>query len=166
MICTGIALSIDISRHYNPKIQALVDKLFSDIMRKDEVSGSFALSGVSYMFLGFFISVVLFSKGIAISSLLVLIVSDTAAAIIGKKAGTNYSYGKSMEGAFAFVISSFLIGVLSYTFASYNATFISIIIASFITTYVEYNSNKWKINDNLAIPITYGMTITILGWFA
>lgn len=144
MICTGIALSLDISRHYDGKIQELVDKFFSKIMRQKEKSGTFHLSGASYMFLGFFITCVLFSKGTAISAFLVLIVSDTAAAIVGKHAATKYQHGKSVEGALAFFLSSFLIGLLSYTFSSYGASFFTILLASGAATFVEYNSNKYN----------------------
>lgn len=165
MVCTGIALSLDISRHYQGTIQDLVDKIFSKIMRKKEKSGSFNLSGVSYMFLGFFISCVLFSKGCAISAFLVLIISDTAAAIVGKHAASTYHHGKSIEGAAAFFLTSFLIGLLSYTFSAYSANFFTIIIASAATTFVEYYSNRFNINDNLAIPLTYGIVISILGFF-
>jgi dolichol kinase len=165
MICTGIALSLDISRHYEGKIQDLVDKIFSKIMRPNEKNGAFKLSGVSYMFLGFFITCLLFSKGTAISAFLVLIISDTAAAIVGQHAGKTFHYGKSIEGAAAFFLTSFLIGLLSYTFSAYNASFFTILLASAATTFVEYNSNRYNLNDNLAIPVTYGMVISILGFF-
>lgn len=165
MICTGIALSLDISRHYQGTIQDLVDKIFSKIMRKKEKSGSFNLSGVSYMFLGFFITCLLFSKCTAISAFLVLIISDSAAAIVGKHVGKQTHHGKSVEGAGAFFLSSFLIGLLSYTFSAYSASFFTILLASAVTTFVEYNSNRYNINDNLAIPVTYGMVISILGFF-
>lgn len=165
IISTGIVLSLDISRHHNSKIQGLVDKIFGKIMRSQEKSGNFMLSGISYMFLGFFITCALFCKGTAISSMMVLIISDTAAAIVGKKAGTKFVHGKSIEGLAAFFLSSFLIGMLSYTFAAYKASFLTIFVASAITSLVEYNSNKYNINDNLAIPVTYGMVISILGFF-
>lgn len=165
IVVSGLALSIDISRHYNPKVQEIVGKFFTNIMREDEISGNFKLSGVSYMFLGFLISCLLFSKGVAISSFLVLIVSDTVAALVGKKIGTPTENGKSIEGSAAFAVSAMLIGMLSYTFHAYNTSFSSIIVASLITTAVEYYSNKIKINDNLSIPVTYGLVLTVLGWF-
>jgi dolichol kinase len=134
-------------------------------MRPEEVSGSFKLSGVSYMFLGFFISCVLFSKGTAISSFLVLIISDSAASIIGTQVGIPRANGKSIEGSVAFGGSAFLIGMLSYTFHAYSASFFSIIAASIITTLVEYHSGTYKVNDNIAIPITYGLVISLWGFF-
>jgi dolichol kinase len=117
------------------------------------------------MFLGFFITTVLFSKGTAISAFLVLIVADTAAAIVGKHVGKEYKYGKSIEGTSAFFLSAFLIGLLSYTMFDYGASFFTILIASIASSAVEFYSNKYNIDDNLAIPVTYGMVISILGFF-
>lgn len=163
-VVTGIALSLDISRHYNSAIQDIVSQFFSKIMRENEISGNFKLSGVSYMFLGFFISCILFSKGIAIASFLVLIISDTAAALVGKKIGKSRENGKSIEGSLAFCGTAMLIGVLSYTFHPYHVSFSGIIFASIITTLVEYHSDRIKINDNLAIPVTFGSVVSVLGW--
>lgn len=162
-VISGIAISLDISRHYNSTIQGLVARFFTNIMREDETSGNFKLSGVSYMFLGFFISCLIFSKGVAIAAFLVLIVSDSAAALVGKKIGRPTENGKSIEGSAAFAVTATLIGLLSYTFQSYESSFIAIIIASIATTWVEYNSAKLGVNDNLAIPVTFGTALTLLG---
>jgi dolichol kinase len=108
---------------------------------------------------------VLFSKGTAISSFLVLIISDSAASIIGTQVGIPRANGKSIEGSVAFGGSAFLIGMLSYTFHAYSASFFSIIAASIITTLVEYHSGTYKVNDNIAIPITYGLVISLWGFF-
>jgi len=163
-VITGLAVSLDISRHYNKTIQDLVARFFTAIMREDEISGNFKLSGVSYMFIGFFVTCILFSKGVAISAFLVLIISDTAAALVGKKIGKPMANGKSIEGSIAFGATAMLIGMLSYTFQSYVSSFTGIIIASVITTLVEYHSDRLNINDNLSIPVTFGLVITVLGW--
>lgn len=163
-VVTGLAIALDISRHYNQTIQGLVAKIFTTIMREDEISGNFKLSGVSYMFLGLFVTCILFSKGVAISAFLVLIVSDTFAALVGKKIGKPGPNGKSIEGSVAFAISAALIGMLSYTFHSYGTNFIGIVIASIATTFVEYHADRLGVNDNLAIPITFGLVVTVLGW--
>jgi|GEM_PF-248597 len=162
LVITGIILYADISRHHNKKIQDLVDKIFKKLMREREYSGTFKLSGTSYMFLGFFISCILFSKGTAISAMLVLIISDTASAIVGKAVEHAKPGKKTLEGAAAFLLTSFLIGVLSYTFEAYDTGFFSILIAAIVTTYVEFYSDKIGVNDNLTIPISYGITISIL----
>ena len=164
-VVTGIAVSLDISRHYNPAIQAWVAKFFTTIMRENETSGNFKLSGVSYMFLGFFVTCILFSKGVAISAFLVLIVSDTVAALVGKKIGKPTENGKSIEGSIAFAASAMLIGMLSYTFHTYGTSFSGIVVASIAATLVEYHSDRLNVNDNLSIPVTFGLVVTVLGWF-
>ncbi len=165
MISTGVAVSVDISRHYNKQIQGIVDRFFTSIMRREEASGSFRLSGVSYMFLGLFVSCVLFSKGVAISSFLVLVISDTVAALVGKQIGKPLENGKSLEGSIAFFVSAIIISMLAYTFEHYNARFMTVILACIATTAVEFYSDRIKINDNLAIPVVYGLCMSLLGFF-
>jgi dolichol kinase len=165
LLSAGIAISLDISRHHNKTIQGIVDKFFASIMREEELSGTLKLSGVSYMFLGFFISAVLFSKGLAIASFLVLIVSDTLAAIVGKQFGSGDKNDKSVEGAGAFFVSSVLIGALAYTIWPYEAGFFGIILASFSASAAEYYSKNLGINDNLVIPLTFGLTISFISIF-
>ena len=164
MITTGIALSLDISRHYNTVIQDIINKFFAEIMRQEEKNGNFKLSGVSYMFLGLFISCVLFSKGLAIASFLILIISDSLAALIGKRFGIPLKNGKSFEGSAAFCISAILIGIFTYTLVPYKSGFLVIIIASIATSLVEYHTNKIKINDNLTIPLCYGIVVSVLSF--
>lgn len=165
LLSAGIAISLDISRHYNKTIQGIVDKFFASIMRKEELSGGLKLSGVSYMFLGFFISAVLFSKGLAIASFMVLIVSDTIAAIVGKKFGSTKKDDKSIEGAGAFFVSALLIGAFAYTLWPYEAGFFGITLAALATSAAEYYSKNLGINDNLVIPLTFGLTISFVSIF-
>jgi dolichol kinase len=94
-VIAGITLYLDISRHYNPKIKELIKNIFGKIIREEEDSGQFVLSGASYMALGFLVSCLLFSKGLAITSWLVLIVSDCFAAIVGMNYGSPLFNGKS-----------------------------------------------------------------------
>jgi dolichol kinase len=91
-----------------------------------------------------------------------LIISDTLAALVGKKVANPTENGKSIEGSVAFCVSAIMIGILSYTFHSYSATFMNIIIAAIVTTLVEYHADKLKINDNLAIPVIFGLILTVL----
>lgn len=165
MLSTGLVLSMDISRHYNKLIQGIVDKFFKTIMREEELSGTSKLTGASYMFLGFFISCVLFSKGLAIACFLVLIVSDTLAAIVGKKYSSSSPNDKSVEGAGAFFVSALLIGSLAHTIVPYETNFFGIILAAGATSLVEYYSKDIGFNDNLIIPVAYGLSITFVSVF-
>ena len=155
---------MDRGRHANPLIQEVVDKFFKDLMREKEFSGSFALSGTSYMMAGFFITALLFPKGVTIASWLILIISDSLAALVGKKIGVARSTGKSFEGSIAFFVSSLMIGLFSYSFAHYQGGFMGLVLACLATTAVEYYSSQIGVDDNLTIPVTFSAIMTVLGW--
>lgn len=150
-----ITLYMDISRHYNSQIKDFVNKFLKSFMRKSEESGSFKLSGASFMIVGFLFSAIFFSKGLAITSWLILIISDPLAALVGIKIGKKLSNGKSIEGAIAFLVSSIFISMLCYYFVRYNTGFSVIIISCIITTAIEFFSQKVNIDDNLSIPLVY-----------
>lgn len=133
-------------------------------MRPAEQSGSFRLSGSSFMALGFLITAIFFSKGLAITSWLILIISDCLAALVGTKIGTKLENGKSLEGSIAFLISSIFISMLVYFFVGYHTSFIVIIMSSLATTISEFYSKELAINDNLSIPITYCFSTIIFNF--
>lgn len=162
-IITAATIFLDISRHYNSSIGGVIDKLFSSLMRPFERTGSYKLSGSSYMALGFFISTIIFSKGVAITSCLVLTISDSCAAIFGKKLGTSTNHGKSLEGSLAFFLSAVMVSIFIFQIEAFYSNFWIIVIASLATSAVEYYSHQIGVNDNLTIPVTFGGTISILG---
>lgn len=164
MLISAITFYGDISRHYNAKIQELVDKFFTPIMRNSEMSGKFKLSGLSYFLLGCFLVVLIFPKGLAITSMLVLILADSFAALVGIEFGSKNYLDKSWAGSLAFFISAFMISILCYFLIGYDTNFKIIVLTSLITTIVELYSKKLNIDDNLAIPLTYAFFTFFLGF--
>lgn len=163
LILTGFTIYADRFRHHNQKIKELMDKFFNKLLRNKEKTGSYKLSGASYMALGLLISCLFFSKGLVITSWLVLIISDCMAALIGMKYGVPLKNGKSLVGARAFFISSIFISIIIYFFISHSESFIIIIFSSFMATLAEFYAEQIKIDDNLSIPVCYCLTTVILG---
>ena len=161
-IITGLTLYLDISRHYNAKIKGLVDNFLGKFQRIEEKSGEFSLSGSSYMAFGFLVTCLFFSKGLAITAWLVLIVADCFAAIVGMKFGSPLFNGKSYMGAAAFFLSAMLTSIMSYFVVGFSTSFFIIIISCLLCTIVEFFSDQIKINDNLSIPLTYALSTFIL----
>jgi len=159
LFVTTITLYFDVARHYNPKIENFTNKFFAHLMRQSEQSGSFKLSSASYMMSGFFLGALFFSKGLAITAWLILIISDCLAAIVGTKIGTPRENGKSLEGSIAFFISAIIISLLSYSFIGFATTFPTILVSCAIITASEYYSKQILIDDNLFIPVGYGFLI-------
>lgn len=157
-----VVLVLDITRHYDSRIKNYIDRFFAKLMRPEEFSGSFRLSGSSFMAIGFFLTALLFSKGLAISSWFILILSDSLAAVVGIKIGRPLWNGKSLEGSFAFLASAIFISMLVYFFIGYNTSFMVIILSSIIVTACEFYSKQLSINDNLLIPVSYCLATVIL----
>ncbi len=159
---TLVVLLLDIFRHYDAKIKGLTSKFFINLMRDEEKNAQTGLTGASFMFSGLFLTALLFPKGLAITAWLILIISDALAALVGVKLGTKLSNGKSLEGSFAFFVSALFISIICYFAIGYNTNFFIIILSSAITTLVEFYAKQLNLNDNLIIPLSYGLTTVTL----
>lgn len=157
-------LYIDTARHYDFRIRKYIDKFFSRLMRPSEQSGTFTLSGSTFMIVGFFLTALLFSKGLAISSWFILIISDCLAALIGIRIGKQLKNGKSLEGSIAFLVSAIFISMVVYFFIGYHTSFIIIIISSIVATISEFYSKELAINDNLSIPLSYCFSTVVFSF--
>lgn len=164
VIVTAVILYVDISRHYNLKVKDAVDNIFSVIMRQRELSGTFALSGMSYFFMGTLLVVALFPRGLAITAMLVLILADTVAALVGMKYGEKLKNGKSWMGSVAFMSVSVLVSILCYFTIGYATTFLVILLSSAFTTAAEFYACSWRVNDNILIPLIYAFSTFILSF--
>jgi dolichol kinase len=119
---------------------------FNRVLREEEKRN---LMGSTYFLFSSILTILFFPKSIAIVSLLILILSDTAGALVGKWIGKVSIFGKTLEGSMAFFLSSLLI-VWSYpqldrfsgSLAALGATLIEIL--------------PTKVDDNLTIPIVAG----------
>ena len=105
--------------------------------------------GSTYFLFSTILTILLFPKFIAITSLLILILSDTTAALVGKGIGKIHLFGKTLEGSMAFFFTSLLIvwlypnlNRLSGTLAALGGTLIELL--------------PIRLNDNLSIPLVTG----------
>lgn len=162
LIITVITVLLDVARHYNKQIQDIVEIFFSPIMRDHEKSGQYQLSGCSYMLIGFLITGMFFSKPVAVASWLVLIISDSCAAIFGRHIGRPSKSGKSFEGSCAFFLSAMLLSIIVFLLEKYPTNFWVIVTTCLATTYVEYYSKRLGLDDNLTIPTSFAAVITLL----
>jgi len=153
LILTVIYILIDYLRLKIAPLGLLYKRLFGLMVRNEEAS---RLSGASYAFIGASVTILLFDPITAISAILILGMSDAMAAIIGRRFGATRMGQKSLEGSFTFFLVTFLI---LYFYTGLIVPF-SIGI-SFICTILELIMPR-RLNDNLVIPITAGLLITLL----
>lgn len=131
---------------------------FDKLYRKSEDT---KLSGASYMLISAVISLIIFPADIFFISFTVLIVCDSLAAIIGTIWGSHKILGnKSMEGSVAFFISALILSVGFSWHFQYAVS--SALLASFVATVGELFTNKLGVDDNLIIPIIFGLSFLIM----
>ena len=145
---------LDYSRKYIPYLKTIYISLFGIITRPYEYQG---LSGASWVFMGAGVTTYLFNEEVAVIALLVMSLSDSAAAIIGIKFGNTRLFNKSLEGSLAFFITTYMI-IFYLSIASIPLTLITTIIA----TAIELFSTP-KLNDNILLPVATALILTLGG---
>ena len=140
-------LTVDLLRHYHQGTGALFGRFFFGRVLREEEKPTFM--GSTYFLFSTLLSVLIFQKPVAIASLLILTLSDTAAALVGKGIGKTPLFGKTLEGSSAFLLTSILIVWLYPGLNRFAGT-----LAAFGATLIELL--PLPLNDNLTIPLTAG----------
>ena len=148
-IGVGVALVIwlllEFFRLSNKKAKRIYKSVFGRGTREFEDS---SLTGASYVLLSSFIILLFFSKYVCIASLLIMSFSDTFAAIIGRIYGKTKIGDKTLEGSFAFFLTSFLVVVLMSPYISIFPALLAISLATVVELFPVKN-----IDDNCSVPI-------------
>ena len=152
---TIIFIFLDFTRHHINFISKTYLFFFDRVTRNIEKKKNH-VTGATYYLLGCLITVYFFDNiSIIMASLLIMSISDSCAALIGLKYGKTKIYNnKTLEGSFAFLISTIIILSLFVPDLSlFELSFIAISV-----TFVELIS-FYKMNDNLTIPISASILI-------
>ncbi len=147
-------LSVDLLRLLHPGMASLFQKYFFERVLREEEKPTFM--GATYFIFSTILTILLFPKPIAIASIFILILADTAAALIGKGIGKIRIFGKTLEGSMAFLITALLI-VWIYP----NLNRLSGSLAALGAAVVEIL--PIRVNDNLTIPLVAGAIMFFLG---
>ena len=157
-------VAIDILGHKEGWVRNTMLRYFEPVMRNHELKvDDVRLNGASHVLIAACASVWLFPKIIAITAFSILIISDICAALVGRRFGSHRFLDKSLEGTLAFAVSA--IGVV-LVIASINSAPISFVVigafASIVGALVENISPRLRLDDNISIPGSVGLTMLIL----
>jgi len=155
---TIIFCLIDFLRHHVTPIKKIY-LFFFNIVTRDIEKQKNTLTGASYYLIGCLLTVYfIHDESIIMASLLIMSISDSFAAIIGIKYGKTKIYNnKSLEGSFAFLITTLII----LNFFIPSLSIVKLIFISIMVTFVELFSFH-RFNDNLTIPISSALMIQYL----
>jgi len=156
-IASVVIIVIDLGRNHYKWLSKTFGIFFNAMLRSHELAGK--LTGASYIFIGSFISVLIFPKEIAVLALLFTAIGDTAAALYGRKFGKLRIWNKTLEGSIVGLIACFII-------ASFFPQISDIIKFSgaFAAMFIELL--PIKIDDNLRIPLFSGIVMYSLSFLA
>jgi len=158
-ILAGLALIIDLARYLHPEVGKIFYKIFGFLLRKHELDHKKKnLNGATYVLISALISVLIFPKVIFISAFSILIVSDSLAALIGRKFGRRKFLSKSLEGTLTFFISACIVILFTPKVGGFIEEYIIGFISAFVGAIIE-NISFSLIDDNLSIPLSVGFTM-------
>jgi len=156
---TAFALVVDLLRQFSGRFGKIFHSFLGFLLRKHELDQKKKnLNGATYVLISALICVFVFPKVIFITAFTILIISDSMAALIGRKFGKHKFLSKSLEGTLAFFISAIIVVFFTPKIEGLHLEFLIGIIAAGVAAIVENISYGWM-DDNLSIPVSIGLTM-------
>lgn len=156
---TIFAFIVDGGRFVSKSFAKIFYKYFGFLLRKHELDKEKKnLTGATYVLLSALICALIFPKVIFVTAFTILIISDTMAALIGRKFGKRKFLRKSFEGTLAFFISASIVVLFTPKVGNFSMEYLIGFIAAFVGAVVE-NVSYGIADDNLSVPLSVGLTM-------
>ena len=143
----------DILRHKVTWVKSLFSLFIDSMLRSHEQEGK--LTGATWVMIGAVISIILFSKPVAIIALFFMSIGDTAAGLIGQRYGKHKIWNKSWEGFFGGLFVCIIIG-MNYSLLPMTIS-LSGAVAAMVMEIVPI-----PLDDNFKIPLGAGAIMMML----
>ncbi|NTW55017.1 MAG: phosphatidate cytidylyltransferase [Chlorobaculum sp.] len=155
LILTPVAAGfflVDVTKHFVPFISTWYHSTFGTMLRGHELTRDrLHLNGATWITLAAFILIAFFPKTIAVAAFAMVSVSDTVAALVGKRYGRHRFGQKSFEGSFAFFASALL--VVALIPGLLLPVGIAMALAGTIVEALDLKIAGFRIDDNFSVPL-------------
>ena len=148
-----IFLFFDITRHRIVWIQSIFKYFFNDMLRGHEQKGH--LTGATWVIIGSLISILIFTKYVAIIALIFMSLGDTAAGLIGQKFGKHKVGNKTWEGFLAGLIICIIVAI-NFPFLPLKISLVGALVAMIMELL------PIPLDDNFKIPLGSGAIMMML----
>jgi dolichol kinase len=149
-------LTMDIVKLFVKPVREWYLKYFAAMLRPHELDYSRRnFNGATYVSLAAVLVVLLFPKMIAIAAFAILIISDTAAALVGRKFGKTKLFSKTLEGSFAFFITAMVVVVFVPKLSLIVG--LAIALAGTLAELLPIKIFGHQLDDNITIPLVSGV---------
>lgn len=154
-------LVVDLARYYHAPTAAWFYSTFGWLLRtREQDAGRKRLNGATYVLLSAILCVVIFPKTIMVTAFAILIISDSVAALVGRRFGKRPLFKKTVEGTLAFFFSAIIVVLLSPKVEYHVGEYLIGVVGSAVGAVVEAISIR--LDDNLTIPVSIGITMWLL----
>ena len=146
----------DILRHKVAWVKSLFSLFLDSMLRSHEQEGK--LTGATWVMIGAVISIILFSKPVAIIALIFMSLGDSAAGLIGQRYGKHKIWNKSWEGFFGGLFVCIIIGIIYSLLTTLPMTIsLSGAVAAMVMEILPI-----PLDDNFKIPLGAGAIMMML----
>ncbi len=148
-----LCIIFDILRHKVAWVKSLFTLFINSMLRGHEQDGK--LTGATWVMIGAVISIILFSKPVAIIALIFMSLGDSAAGLIGQRYGKHKIWNKSWEGFFGGLFVCIIIG-MNYSLLPMTIS-LSGAVAAMVMEILPI-----PLDDNFKIPLGAGAIMMML----
>jgi len=158
-------LLVDVFKNFIPSLSEWYHETFDAMLRHHELSKEHLhLNGATWITLSALALIAFFPKTIAVAAFAMVSVSDTVAALVGKKFGQHRFGEKSLEGSLAFLVSA--VAIVSAVPGLLLPVGVVMAIAGTIVEAMVIRIAGFKIDDNLTVPLASAVVGTVCySWF-
>lgn len=158
LVIVGFVLSFLSKKIHIP----IIYQLLKNLDRKEDLK-EFPGKGSVFYVLGSFLVVLFFPKDIAMASIAILALGDSASRLVGPYGYLRHPFhsGRFLEGVIAGIIAGFIGAIF---FVNWLLAFLGATIAMLIES-IDLRIKGFKIDDNLIIPVVAGFVMWLLRWF-
>jgi dolichol kinase len=152
----------DLLRSFHKPSFDLYNRIFGRMLRPHEKTlKKKTLNGATWVLLSAIFCVLVFPKLITITAFAILIISDTTAALVGRRFGTRKFNDKSLEGSSAFVVSAAIVILFTPKVQHLVSEYLIAVVSGIIGALAEVFSFD-IIDDNFAIPVAIGAALWLM----
>ena len=143
---------VDISKHFVPFLSTWYHATFGTMLRHHELNKErLHLNGATWITLAAFVLIACFPKTVAVAAFAMVSISDTVAALVGKRFGRHRYGQKSIEGSLAFFVSAVL--VVALIPGLLLPVGIVMALAGTIAEALALKIGAFRIDDNFSVPL-------------
>ena len=152
-----LAVAADVTRAFSSSFNAVIRGIFGALMRAEElppVRTGIRFNGATCVLVGAAVMVLVFPLRVAVPVLVMTMLADAAAALVGRRWG-RHPWGTcsaTMEGTGAFVATG--LGVMSLVPSiSLLPAMAGVVVAAFV------EALPLPVNDNIRVPVAAALTV-------